>query len=68
LTGAFNHGYFVTRLKEAAEQSRHTGEPMALIMLDIDHFKEYNDRYGHVIGDQVLKKSTIATGPIWGSH
>ncbi len=53
LTQVFNHGYFIEQLYALAEDLG--GEdPLTLIMLDIDYYKEYNDRYGHVIGDQVL--------------
>jgi diguanylate cyclase (GGDEF)-like protein len=55
LTGLINH----TRFKEAVEvevsRARRTGQPLAVAMLDIDHFKDVNDRYGHQIGDQVLR-------------
>ncbi len=54
LSGAFNHGYFLTRLGEEADKARKEKTPLSLIMLDIDHFKQYNDRYGHLAGDQIL--------------
>ncbi len=54
LTGAYNHGYLLTALHEAVERGRQTGTPVSLLMLDIDFFKQYNDRFGHVVGDQVL--------------
>jgi diguanylate cyclase (GGDEF)-like protein len=54
LTGAYNHGYLLTALHEAVEDGQRMGTPVSLLMLDIDFFKEYNDRYGHVVGDQVL--------------
>lgn len=55
LTGVFNHGYFLKRLTEQAEASSRTGAPLSLIMMDIDHFKLYNDTYGHLVGDRILK-------------
>ncbi len=58
LTGAYNHGYFLMALAEKARQAQQQGKPLALIMLDIDFFKSYNDTYGHLVGDQVLIKFT----------
>jgi len=56
LTGLYNHRYFQERLEEeVARVLRHGGE-CSLIMLDLDHFKIYNDLFGHVAGDEVLKR------------
>ena len=52
LTGLSNHGTFHERLAEAITRS----EPFSLLMLDLDDFKSYNDRYGHQAGDALLKK------------
>ena len=54
LTGAFNHGYVLNRLQEELEGARAKSEMVSLIMLDVDHFKKFNDTYGHMVGDQVL--------------
>ncbi len=54
LTGVYNHGYFLLALEEQAEQMQSGNRSLALIMLDIDFFKAYNDTYGHLVGDQVL--------------
>jgi diguanylate cyclase (GGDEF)-like protein len=54
LTGAQTHGYFLTRLREQVERAAKTHSLLSLIMLDIDHFKEYNDSFGHLTGDAIL--------------
>jgi diguanylate cyclase (GGDEF)-like protein len=54
LTGAYNHGHLLVRLNEEVDRARKNQSAVSLIMLDIDYFKEYNDTYGHVIGDEVL--------------
>lgn len=55
LTGAFNHRHFKERLKEEVERARRFSREVALIMLDVDDLKSTNDRYGHIVGDGVLK-------------
>lgn len=55
LTGLFNHRHFRIVLDQELERSRRGGLPTALIMLDLDHFKQVNDRWGHESGNQVLK-------------
>jgi diguanylate cyclase (GGDEF)-like protein len=54
LTRVFNHRYLLDQLHKLFAQCQQSGRPLSLIMLDIDHFKQYNDRYGHVVGDDVL--------------
>ncbi|MBI5648899.1 MAG: GAF domain-containing protein [Chloroflexi bacterium] len=54
LTGALNHGAFIAELHALGNGHTHPAQPFALIMLDLDNYKQYNDAYGHVIGDQVL--------------
>jgi diguanylate cyclase (GGDEF)-like protein len=54
LTGVYNHGYFLKRLAEQAETALRMNAPLSLIMLDIDYFKQYNDTFGHLVGDQIL--------------
>lgn len=54
LTGVYNHGYFLKRLAEQAEESSLTNTHLSLIMLDIDYFKQYNDTFGHLVGDRIL--------------
>jgi len=56
LTGIYNHRHFIERLEgETARAMRHQ-RPLAVIMLDVDHFKQVNDQHGHLFGDYVLVK------------
>jgi diguanylate cyclase len=55
LTNIANRKSFDMQLKRAISDSRLTGEPMALLMCDIDRFKLFNDNFGHQTGDQVLR-------------
>ncbi len=54
LTQVYNHGELIKRLHAAVAEATANHTPVSYIMLDIDHFKAYNDRYGHVTGDLVL--------------
>jgi len=54
LTGLFNRRYFIELAEKELERIRRYNHDLACIMFDIDYFKEINDRYGHVLGDQVL--------------
>lgn len=56
LTGLINRREFDRLLAEEAERSRRFSQPMALVMLDIDHFKAVNDTHGHPVGDAVLRE------------
>jgi diguanylate cyclase (GGDEF)-like protein len=55
LTGLFNHRFFHEQLIQAVERSLRSGTPTALLMIDVDHFKKYNDRQGHPAGDEALR-------------
>lgn len=55
LTNLYNRGYFETMLTDEIRKAEQTGSPLSLVMTDIDHFKKFNDTYGHQIGDQVLR-------------
>lgn len=54
LTGLFNFRYFLQAVELEMERSRRSDQPTTLIMMDIDHFKEVNDAYGHEIGNRTL--------------
>jgi diguanylate cyclase (GGDEF)-like protein len=55
LTGLFNHRHLQDVVHEEFERARRTGEPLSVVMLDLDHFKRVNDLYGHPAGDRVLQ-------------
>jgi diguanylate cyclase (GGDEF)-like protein len=55
LTGLLNHGRFIERLYQELERCRRTGAEVSLVLLDLDRFKNINDTFGHVCGDQVLR-------------
>jgi diguanylate cyclase len=55
LTGLGNRKYFDRSIDSAVQDALASGEPLSLLMFDIDHFKSFNDSYGHLTGDQVLR-------------
>ena len=65
LTGLSNRRRFNETLAMEYERARRSGLPFSLIMIDVDYFKKFNDRYGHVAGDDCLRlvAGAIATGP-----
>jgi len=56
LTGLNNRRQLETRLKQETSQAERQGHPLSVMMLDIDFFKNFNDNYGHAVGDIVLKE------------
>src|SRR5271166_3575527 len=67
LTGAFNRRYLEAHVPRLIARCRAAREPIAVLMIDIDHFKQINDAYGHAGGDHVLKeivdRATFALRP-----
>lgn len=55
LTGLKNRDHFITTARNELERHARYQQPVALLMVDIDHFKQINDTYGHLAGDEVLK-------------
>lgn len=64
LTGCYNRRYLDLQLQKELEYARDHNMPLGIILFDIDNFKQFNDRYGHVAGDQCLKKIVNATKSI----
>ena len=60
LTSLSNRKYFDDTLAKAIADARARGEALSLMMTDVDHFKKFNDRYGHLTGDQVLRLVAIS--------
>ena len=69
LTGLYNHRFFHDKLKELFDVPEPKKKIVSLIFIDIDYFKEYNDMYGHLSGDEVLKEiSYILKENAGGKH
>ena len=56
LTGIYNRRYLERRLEEEVILTRQSNSPLSILLIDIDHFKEINDTYGHAVGDVVVNK------------
>jgi len=56
VTGLRNHRYFQVRLREEVMRSDRNGKPTSLVVIDLDNFKRVNDRFGHAVGDYVLRQ------------
>lgn len=54
LTGLFNRRYLESQLAVHIEHAKRYNEPLCLLVIDVDHFKAFNDRYGHLVGDHCL--------------
>ena len=63
LTGLLNHRRFNDQLSRELARCRRTGAESSLAMIDLDHFKQINDRHGHLIGDRVIRalSNTLTT-------
>ncbi len=55
LTGVYNRRHFMERAEQELSRAHRYAKPLSMLMLDIDHFKQINDRHGHKVGDTVLK-------------
>jgi diguanylate cyclase (GGDEF)-like protein len=59
LTGLLNHRSFMDKLQKESVRAMRMGYPMAIVMIDIDHFKRINDVFGHPAGDIILKETAV---------
>ncbi|MCX6363088.1 MAG: sensor domain-containing diguanylate cyclase [Actinobacteria bacterium] len=62
LTRLFNHRYFYERLEQEIARAKRYGTPVSLLMIDLDDFKLFNDRHGHLAGDAVLREMAKVLG------
>jgi two-component system, cell cycle response regulator len=62
LTGIYNRRYLLRHLGRELKRAQRFGGDVSLLLLDIDHFKQVNDTYGHAVGDHVLKNLTRVVG------
>ena len=60
LTGLLNRRAFLRAAERDRALAARTGAPLSVVMLDLDHFKAINDRYGHAVGDEVLRATAAA--------
>ena len=62
LTGALNRRYIMQALSDEITRAQRRTEPSSIAIIDLDHFKRINDRFGHLVGDEVLQGFSIAVG------
>lgn len=68
LTHCYNHKFFKLRLDQEMARARRYGQPLAVAMLDVDHFKRINDAHGHAAGDRVLAQiAELLRGAVRGT-
>ncbi len=60
LTGLYNRRHFHDYLKDTWQRAKISNEPVTILMMDVDHFKSYNDHYGHQAGDECLRQISMA--------
>ncbi len=68
LTGLYNRTHFHENFELMLKESRDKGQPVSLLMIDLDHFKSINDRYGHLVGDDCLRWAAQRIGQALRVH
>ncbi|UWX04545.1 diguanylate cyclase [Pseudoxanthomonas sp. NC8] len=68
LTGLYNRGWFRERFEALLEAARSQGQPLSLLMVDLDHFKSINDQHGHLVGDDCLRRCARVIEGILRTH
>ncbi|MDI6740042.1 MAG: sensor domain-containing diguanylate cyclase, partial [Candidatus Edwardsbacteria bacterium] len=68
LTGLYNYRCFLERLEQATAEARNRPGSLALLWMDLDHFKEYNDNFGHLKGSEILKRLAAIIDDATGSQ
>lgn len=68
LTGLYNRTWFHEAFRDLAQQAQADARPLAVLMIDLDHFKSINDRHGHLAGDECLRWAARRIGRILRAH
>lgn len=68
LTGLYNRTHFHENFELMLKESRDKAQPVSLLMIDLDHFKSINDRYGHLVGDDCLRWAAQRIGQALRAH
>jgi diguanylate cyclase (GGDEF)-like protein len=67
MTDLYRKDYFIQRLKEEMNRAMINQTSIGIMLLDIDHFKNLNDKYGHIVGDSILKKLSLTLKKVIGN-
>jgi len=68
LTGLYNRTYFHDAFEKMLLEGQQARQPVSLLMIDLDHFKDINDRYGHLVGDDCLRFAAQRIGKVLRAH
>ncbi len=68
LTGLHTRAHFMERFQQLMADAHLEGTPLSVLMIDLDHFKEINDQYGHLVGDDCLRFSAQTIGQVLREH